>query len=180
MGLATDSGRHRRRAARINRDVEALAATLSSKWSNGRQLWMIGTTNPPDTPTRARLTTRWFGKWNIANGIGLSTACPRASRARSREPARIVTNRVSTERPLIVPARWNVEGKVIETVTGDVLILCTDRVSHLYAVGPVTHDGQQAFLESHQPIYASDRTAASAIARATVDAGPPHLHPRVQ
>jgi hypothetical protein len=61
--------------------------------------------------------------------------------------------------------------KVIETAPGDVLILCTDRVSHLYAVGPVTHDGQQAFLESRQPIYANDRTAASAIARAMVTPG---------
>jgi hypothetical protein len=59
----------------------------------------------------------------------------------------------------------------IETVVGDVLILFTDPVSHLYAVGPVTTDGQQAFLESRQPIYASDPTAASAMVKAMVKPG---------
>jgi hypothetical protein len=65
----------------------------------------------------------------------------------------------------------NPRAKFIETTVGDVLILSTDRVSHLYAVGPVTLDGQQTFQESRQPTYANDRTAASAIARTMVAPG---------
>jgi len=56
----------------------------------------------------------------------------------------------------------------IETAVGDVLILSTDRASHLYAVGRVTVDGQQTFVESSHPIYVSDRVTAAAIAKAMV------------
>ena len=40
---------------------------------------------------------------------------------------------------------------VIDTAVGDVLILSTDRVSHIYSVGRVTRRGQQPFVESRQP-----------------------------
>jgi hypothetical protein len=59
----------------------------------------------------------------------------------------------------------------IETAVGDVLILSTDRASHLYAVGRVTVDGQQAFVESSHPIYVSDRVTAAAMAKVMVAPG---------
>jgi hypothetical protein len=61
--------------------------------------------------------------------------------------------------------------KFIETVVGDVLVLSTDRVSGLYAVGLVTTDGQQAFVESRQPTYANHRLTATAIAKGMLAPG---------
>jgi hypothetical protein len=60
---------------------------------------------------------------------------------------------------------------LIETVVGDVLVLATDRTSGLYAIGLVTTDGQQAFLESRQPTYANNRLTAMAMARGMVAPG---------
>ncbi len=59
----------------------------------------------------------------------------------------------------------------LPTRIGDVLIICTAKSFHVYAVGRVSVDGQESFHGEHDVQYIVDRGAAVAVAKAIQSTG---------